>query len=102
MKGLGRFQLFQFHFGTIKTWQAARWVLPGNTFQFHFGTIKTTVGYEAYRDTTISIPLWYDKNQFFAPGYGAMEISIPLWYDKNKRRLNEEGKLENFNSTLVR
>ena len=54
------YEIFQFHYGTIKRALSVLQSLQGLAFQFHYGTIKSRmklysrVGYE------ISIPLWYD------------------------------------------
>ena len=53
-------QLFQFHYGTIKSQAAQRYSLWQDAFQFHYGTIKSAVETFSELRSQISIPLWYD------------------------------------------
>ena len=54
-------EIFQFHYGTIKS-EPKEEIAPGMTvFQFHYGTIKSLFPRpEEELLHLISIPLWYD------------------------------------------
>ena len=53
--------IFQFHFGTIKSVARKKQPFVGKVFQFHFGTIKRFLKrWLSETPYLISIPLWYD------------------------------------------
>ena len=58
---LYQINVFQFHYGTIKSQALLALSSSFLQFQFHYGTIKSSMNHDsALADSLISIPLWYD------------------------------------------
>ena len=54
-------ELFQFHYGTIKSVQPRTSYYGNMMFQFHYGTIKSCAKQDNKKPhESVSIPLWYD------------------------------------------
>jgi len=52
--------IFQFQYGTIKSMKKAKTYSAETKFQFQYGTIKSGCFVLIFKDSSISIPVWYD------------------------------------------
>ena len=78
----GTYWSFQFHYGTIKS--GGVWVAEAtvNKFQFHYGTIKSGAGLSVSgRTTYFNSTMVRLKGRLVCTVRIVVHISIPLWYD---------------------
>ena len=52
--------IFQFQYGTIKSFGFEREAISPTLFQFQYGTIKRHAEHRSKEWLQISIPVWYD------------------------------------------
>jgi len=121
-----RWEVFQFHSGSIQTGLAASPALPAKGFNSTLVRFKHFVHEQTGQASPrVSIPLWFDSNvahnlnkyllflcfnstlvRFKLTEHSLTfldyMVSIPLWFDSNRRRALRALLRRSFNSTLVR